>query len=560
MMTDQAGLPVKRRMASGFPSGMIVVFGTVAVALLSLPLVLPLGPNNWDTLVYYDAIHRIRMGQTPSSDFFAPVGPLGYYLAAWLDSLFPRAQPMLLVNWALLPVLLPAMAVLAEHVASRSRSLALALLLPFLLFASVPINIQSIYAISGFDGYGHYNRHVALLLYVLVATLIFARDRRLLVGLVAWLMLALFLVKVTGAVSGALLVGYAVLAGRLRLRDAVLAAVLVLVPLVVLDLTTGMVRAYVDDILTLLQLNSDSLSRRFLTVASLNLDVILPCLLLLGVLAYAASRERSRPSGSGVRAVADSRPGWLAIVLIAITAFETQNTGSLEFIGLWPVVLLIMVEWQARRDGLGRIVLLLCLAVVLPNTGAFIQRAARATLATPVYDRLDLRDLGPLGQVSANPDIRERAPIMLEHYAAHQAGYRDLVAHGQMPSHLLSSQIDHQATWLLELQQGLVAIRTWEASSGRRLNGVFTLDFVDALNRLLGREPPRDLAIGIDPMRTTPPLTKEALDALNGTDAILKPACPPTVTRAIIAAHFAPALEGRRRVVLSPCWEMYLKP
>ncbi len=560
MTTDQASRTEKRRAASGFPSGMIIVFGVVAAALLSLPLVLPLGPNNWDTLVYYDAIHRIQMGQTPSSDFFAPVGPLGYYLAAWLDSMFPRAQPMLLVNWALLPVLLPAMAVLTEHVASRSRHQALALLLPFLLFASVPINIQSIYAISGFDGYGHYNRHVALLLYVLVATLIFVRDRRLLVGLVAWLMLALFLVKVTGAVSGALLVGYAVLAGRLRLRDAILAATLMLVPLVALDLATGMVRAYLDDILTLLQLNSDSLSRRFLTVASLNFDVVAPCMLLLGALAYAASREPSRLSGSGIRAFADSRLGWLAIVLVAITVFETQNTGSLEFIGLWPVVLLIMVDWQARRDMLGHIVLLLCLAVVLPNTGAFIQRSARATLAAPVYDQLDLRDLGPLGQVSANAEISERAPIMLEHYAAQQASYRDLVTRGQMPSHLLPSQIDHQATWLLELQQGLVAIRAWEASAGRRLNGVFTLDVVDALNRLLDRAPPRDVAIGIDPMRTTPPLTKEALAALNGTDAILKPTCPPTVIRAMVAAHFAPALEGRQRIALSPCWEMYLKP
>lgn len=560
MVMDQASEPGKRRAASGFPSGLIIIFALVGAALLSMPLVLPLGPNSWDTLVYYDAIYRIRMGQTPSVDFFAPVGPLGYYLAALLDGMFPRAQPMLLVNWALLPVLLPSMAMLTGHVASRSRGQALALLLPFLLFASLPINLQSIYAISGFDGYGHYNRHVALLLYALVATLVFAQDRRLLVGLVSLLMLALFLVKVTGAVSGALLVGYAVLVGRLRLSDAVLAAALVLVPLVALDLATGMVRAYLDDILTLLRLNSDSLSRRFLMVASVNLDVVAPSMLLLGTLAYAAWRERGRLSRTGVRALADSPLGWLATVLIAVTLFETQNTGSLEFIGLWPVVLLVMVDWRARRDMLGCIVLLLCLAAVVPSAAAFVQRSARATLAAPFYDGLDLGDLGTLGQVSANAEITERAPIMLEHYATQQASYRDLVARGQMPSHLLSSQIDYQATWLLELQQGLAAIRAWETAAGRRLNGVFTLDFVDPLNRLLGREPPRHVAIGMDPARTMPPLTKDALAALDGTDAILQPACPPMVTRDMIAAHFAPALEGRRRVALSPCWEMYLKP
>ncbi|CAN7731630.1 hypothetical protein LJR009_002505 [Bosea sp. LjRoot9] len=42
--------------------------------------------------------------------------------------------------------------------------------------------------------------------------------------------------------------------------------------------------------MTLLHLNSDSLSRLFLTVASLNLDVVAPCVLLLGALAYAACR------------------------------------------------------------------------------------------------------------------------------------------------------------------------------------------------------------------------------------------------------------------------------
>jgi hypothetical protein len=209
---------------------------------------------------------------------------------------------------------------------------------------------------------------------------------------------------------------------------------------------------------------------------------------------------------------------------------------------------------------LGRIVLLFCMATVLPSTATFIERSARATLAAPTYRALDLGDLGTLGQVSANAEIAQRASIMLEHYAAQKAAYRDLAARGQMPSHLLSSQTDYQATWLFELRQGLVAIREWEAGTGRRLNGVFSLDFVDPLNRLLGREPPRHVAIGMDPMRTTPPLAKDTLAALDRTDAILQPSCPAMVTRAMIAAHFAPALEGRRRVVLSPCWDMYLKP
>ncbi|POR50873.1 hypothetical protein [Bosea psychrotolerans] len=564
-MTDEKAAMVRatrldeRRGTSTLSTTLIAAFALAAVVALILPLNLPIGPYNWDTLVYYDAINRIRAGQMPNVDFFAPVGPLGYYLATVLDSVFPRAQPMLLVNWALLPVLLPSMAMLTGHVAAYSRGQALALLLPFLLFASLPINLQAIYPISGFDGYGHYNRHVALLLYTLVATLIFSRDRRLLVGLVALLMLTLFLVKITGAVSGALLVGYAVLVGRLRVIDAVLAAALVLVPLGALDLATGMVGAYVDDILTLLRLNGGSLLSRFLTVASLNLDVIAPCVLLLGTLALAGWRERADLSWVRMRSLGASPPGWLAAVLIAEILFETQNTGSLEFIGLWPVILLVLVDWQARRDWLGLLVLVLCLAVVLPALSAFTQRSARAVFAAPFYHTLDLAELGTLGHVNVKAEIAERAPIMLEHYATYQASYRDLVTRGQMPSYILFSETDYQATWLLELQQGLVAIRAWEATAGRRLNGVFTLDFVDPFNRLLGREPARHVPIGVDPARTNPPVTEQTLSALEGIDAILQPKCPLTVNRNTIATHFARALQGRRRVALSSCWDMYLK-
>jgi hypothetical protein len=64
------------------PAFWFAAFLAAVAAGLLLPWRLPLGPNAWDTAVYLDAIHRIDVGQVPSIDFFAPVGPLGYYLAA----------------------------------------------------------------------------------------------------------------------------------------------------------------------------------------------------------------------------------------------------------------------------------------------------------------------------------------------------------------------------------------------------------------------------------------------------------------------------------------------
>jgi hypothetical protein len=541
------------------PAFWIAAFVLAVLAGLLLPLRVPLGPNAWDTAVYLDVIQRISVGQVPSIDFFAPVGPLGYYLAALLESLAPQAQAMLLVNWALLPVMLPILALLIAHVDRYSRRQALALLLPFLLFALLPINLHSLYPLPGFDGYGHYNRHIALLLYLLVATLLFVRNRKLLTGLVAALMLALFLTKVTGAVAGAMLVGYAVLVGRLRFGEALLAAVAVLAALALLDLATGLVRAYLDNILSLLALNTGTLLPRVLTVASTKFNVIAPCLALLGVLAVAALRDWRGGGLAAVRAIGDTPLGWLAVALGALAFFETQNTGSLEFIGLWPVLLLVLLEWRQSADRLRPLVLVLALAVALPSLVIYVERSARAVLAAPSHVALALPDLGPLGRVGVKRETAARAAGMMEHYAAQQASYRDLVARDLQASAILYSETDFQATWLLTIQQAVSAIRSWEGASGRRLNGVFTLDFVDPLNWLLDREPPRHVPVGLDPGRSNPDTGAQALAALATTDAILLPKCPLTPARATIAAHFADALKGRTLVTLAPCWDMYVR-
>ncbi|MCO5090287.1 hypothetical protein [Bosea sp. (in: a-proteobacteria)] len=545
---------------AGRPFAWIAAFAAMAAVALTLPLRLPLGPNAWDTVVYLDAIQRIGLGQVPTVDFFVPIGPLGFYLAAGLDALFPDAQPMLLINWALLPVMLPVLALLAGEVSRRSRPQALALTLPFLMFAALPVNLHGLYPHPGFDGYGFYNRHVALLLYLLIATLLFVPRRALRIALVAVLMLTLFLTKVTGAVSGTLLVGYAALAGRMRFRDAFAAAAIVLLALGLLEVATGLSSAYLSDILTLLSLNTGTLLPRFLTVASVKFNVIGPSLLLIVVLAVAAWRDGLPATLSGWRALADQPVGWFVLGLAALALFETQNTGSLEFIGLWPILLPLLTGWWRRReDRMRPLVLVLALAVALPSAVICVERGMRALMGAPTYVGLDLPDLGPLGRVEMKPDIAARAAAMLDHYATHQEAYSDLVRRDILPSYILYSEIDFQATWLLEIQQAVTAIRNWEAANKRELNGFFTFDFVDPLNYLMERTPPRVVPVGVDPGRSTPVLEPGTLEALRRTDAILMPKCPVTTQREAIREHFAAALNGREPVALAPCWDMYLR-
>jgi len=539
------------------PSIWMTAFLGFVIAGLALPVRLPLGPNYWDTDIYLDAIQRIRLGQIPNIDFFTSIGPLGFYLASWIGSLFPQAQPALLANWAVLPVALPLMLLIIRDVDRRSRGMALALLVPFLFLASLPINLHSLYPSPGFDGFGYYNRHVALLLYLLLAALLFVENRVLLTILVILLMASLFLFKVTGPVSGSVLVGYAVLAGRLRFRDALVAAVAVIAVLCVLELSAGLINAYVEDVLTLAALNSATFVARFLTLASIKFNVIAPCLLLIGVLALAT---KQRPDVTTLPSLLASPLGWLCASLFALILGETQNSGSLEFIGLWPVLLLVLRDYRLRYgDPFRPYVLVLVMAVALPSAVIFFERGARALIAAPRYTALDVPSVGPLGRVSLKPIFASRSASMIEHYAKHQDAYEDMVRRRQLPSAILFSEIDHQATWLLELQQGLDAIERWEKANRRQLNGFFALDFINPFNHLLKRQPPRNVALGIDVERTNPAVTPEMLDALRGTDAILRPKCPVEFKRAAIAAHFQEAWADRRLVPLSPCWDMYLR-
>jgi hypothetical protein len=536
----------------------VATFAAGALVALSLPVRLPLGAFYWDVAVYLDAFQRMRLGQAPAIDFFAPVGPLGYYSGALLHHIFPNAQPMLVVNWAILPIVLPLTIVILIQRGVNGCSLAL--LLPFLIFAALPINLSIFYPAPGFDGFGNYNRHASLLLYWLIVTLLFVQPSKTRTMLIAAFMLALFLTKITGALAGAIIVSYACLSGRLRLIEASTAAVACILALVLLDWPTGLVRAYLGDILTLLGLNTETLLPRLLTVASAKFGVVLPASALVALLLWIELREGEGSSLERIRRTMAGPAGWLAVTLFALALFETQNTGSLEFIGLWPVLLLVLTQWHLRSDRIKPAVVALTLAVALPSLILCIERGARALVgAAGDVVALPAPELGPLARVNVKRGLAERAAFMLDLYPTHSETFRALADKGLEPSAILYAEIDYQATWLLEVRQGLLALRNWEAREQRRLNGVFTLDFVDPFNALLDRNAPRNVPVGIVPGRNLPKLTESALASLADTDAILSPKCPQTPARAALARHYAASLADRRHVELSTCWDMYLK-
>lgn len=527
----------------------------ILVVLLSLPLTVPIGPMYWDTYLYLDAAQRISGGQVPNVDFDTPVGPLGYYLFAGGLALFSRAQPLLLAQWSLLAAAAPLLAVVLVDVSRRSRALAYALLIPFVIFAVSPVNAQFYHLIPGVDGFGVYNRHGVLLLYVLAAGILFLPNGRRLACFCAATMLALLLTKVTGFLVGGMLCLGALLARRISLVNALICAALFALPLVILEAATGMVSAYLGDIAQLAKMNSSSLLPRFRTVVTNKFDVIFPAA-LLGVVILWIDWTRRDPA---VRFF-DHSTLWYALAVAGGIIFETQNTGSQEFIFIWPVLLMIFLRVKALDDRARMAFIVLAAFCVIPTVTSIGYKAARVIVVAPVYTKVDAPSLRNIQQVSTRDDIMRRALMLDEHYAQFQASYKDLADHDQLPSWQFYSELDIQMQWVISANRMVEALMNFEKENGVRIESLMTLDFTDPFPWLLNRKATPHVQIGADPTRTVSEMSPEALAAVKATDGILRPKCPVTWARDKIGNIYLEALRDRKVIHLNPCWDLLVRP
>jgi hypothetical protein len=553
--------------AATSPFTWLALAAGLAAALLAAPLRLPLGPNYWDIYTYVDTAYRMSLGQTPHVDFFVPVGALGYVLYGVVARAFPDAHTLLAVQFSMLIVALPLMAIVAWEAARRSRIEAIALTLPFIFFGLMPMNGQELYPSPGFDGYGNYNRHAALLLYVLAAALLFVERRAVAAALAVVLLALLFMTKVTGFVVGVGLVIHAIIAGRMAWRGAAVGAALVGATLLYVQMRHGVVSAYIADIIDLVGVNTGSLLPRVLTVLSTKFDVVaatgLVVLLVLwrgrGDVLATLQGHGGGSRWSAFRALADHDGIWMLSLLAAGAVFETQNTGSHEFILLWPALLRAVRSLESPYGRSETLVVVLIAAAALPTPISVLHRAMRAVASAPKYEPLSAPLMGPVARVSVKPEIMLQSRAMLAHYPMARASYELVAKRNVLPSYILFSEIDFQASWLASTEAAAQAILDYEKANRTHFRRIATMDFVDPIPVMLKREPLRGLSIGNDPARTLMTLDDRAKAEIASADAILLPKCPVTHARNAIADAYAPTLAGRKVVALTPCFQMLVK-
>jgi hypothetical protein len=561
--------PLRRLLTS--PNTVLGLACALACGLLLLPITLTVGPSYWDVYQYYDAANRIFSGQVPGNDFATPAGPLGYYVfAVWL-AVFPNGQPALLAEWSTLTVTAPLMALVLADVGRRSRGTAFALLLPFLLFALLPFNTREYYPLPGTDAFGIYNRQVCQLLYVLVAALMFMRNRKRLTVVIAVGMSALFFVKVTGFLAGCLITFYACVAGRLRIRNLVTAVAAFAALLAVLQVTTGMVSSYLGDLATLVAINSATLAPRFMQAASVNFGILM-CTGLLAVallwmdrlmLASATTSAWRLRSAARASAILDHPGCWLLVILAAGVFSETQNYGSQALIFLWPVCLRVLLKIRRRSKSSPAavvVVVTLIATAMLPPAVAVAERAGRSLVGSVKNVPLTNRNLKALGAVNMRPDVALRAEHMIDFYPKHRVTYQDMVVVGELPTPLLFSDSDFQIIYLMSVDQAVDAIRQLEQEKRVRFETIMSVNNYNPFPYLMDRTAPRTLSVAADPLRTVQAPSSEERQAISDTDLVLYPTCPPTATNARLLAMYAQALASHRRIELSDCFDAYVNP
>ncbi|MBC7284328.1 hypothetical protein [Hoeflea sp.] len=539
-------------------------FVAILLALQMLPLVLPIGPMYWDVLIYYDAIGRMAQGQWPVLDFFVPVGPLEYFLAAFSNALFPEAHPVLLTQWIWLPVTVPVMALILWDTVRRGSRVALWLLVPWMLYTALPFNVIDFYPYPGTDAFGIYNRHGAILIYLLVATVLFVRGPVIQTICLSVLMLALAFCKITAFIAVGPILLFGLMLGRISLGTAIATALICIGVAGMVELSTGLVMPYVQDILVLASQNTDAILPRFLTAASQHFNVFgaggfLAIVLLIAALS-GHQAAGGRESGNRLARSIDAPWFWVGLLMVCGLFYETQNTGGQAFLMVWPALLAILMRPLADYGRFAPAILVLIGFTALPNLSTMLHKAARAAAVAPGYIALDAPDLGPIGRVSAKDVFVEQAERMRGIYVSHRETYEAIAETEALPSFIMFSDPDYQYLLLKEMQDAAVAIKALEASSGKKFERVLNLDFANPFPYILNMKGTETVAIGADPSRALPALDDSTRDAVARTDLVLAPVCPVHRARKQLFEHYQSALTGHTRITLTPCFDAYVLP
>jgi hypothetical protein len=544
---------------------LMVVAGVLAAVLLaglafsrSIGF-LPAGLYTTDYIFLAEGAHRIALGQIPHVDYSAPVGPLVFWLLALARRLPLLGPDVFAVNILMCIVV----AVPAAMVAVRLRSpwMALAFLGVAGLVVLSPFNLEEMSGACEVNYNGIYNRHGAALLFVtFVAGLTPPRSPLRDGVLFAWLIAAMLLTKVTYGIAGAAFLTLACLFATARLRAGFIAALMLVVAALALEAATGLVSAYVRDLVAMGRLNAGGIAAYLWSAVWANTLVVL---IGLGLVVALAREPPGAIVGSGRASAAETFRSLdipaLAAACLALTVWaESQSTGGAGLVGLCALAFAPTIP--AGRGA--RVKIALAAGIALLTAGWLADQVLRRGWCL-VEQAPEYRTHPALGALAPGMRVAPgrlaaaelAARLWRDHRPLADEAYRSgfdfhLESYGAPVSFVANALLAHEA-----------ADRLRALGLDRTLRHATTLSFVDDFSPLLGLPPAPGAKLALDPYRTIGPLTKaEAAAYLAPIDAAFERTCAAPLHARQIANFFRRALEEAfEPVVLTPCWTVHLR-
>lgn len=306
-----------------------------------------------DLWTAFDAIAKADAGQRASLDYFSPIGPVyAWTFSAALLLTTPSAMTVQMAA-ALFALVTLIFSVLMLRRAMSPLGLAMACLVAVTVAVS-PRGIGSLFAVGEISVLAPYNRWSwALFVPVaLRASLPVTANDRLGGWLLGLAVTGLLLLKVTygAAAIGLIAVGAAIRPGGWReARDAAIAMILALGAL---ELTTGQISAYLQDILTAARINADTL--RILKFIAQIGEALIYC--LLGILALLLGyRTADRQANAVLTDPQFLRPAVMILAAGGAGCAILMQNYHLSEAAVYAVLPLIGAEWSRMlaRDAPG---------------------------------------------------------------------------------------------------------------------------------------------------------------------------------------------------------------
>ena len=534
-----------------------VLFFSAFIYFITQIRFLIIGNNYWDVQIYVTASYRFLQHQLPHVDYFSPVGILDLAMFHLAELIFPRTHPLLLAQISILPLSATLFAIAIVRLDKNYELWRLTLILIFFFYSIMPYNIYSNNISQAPDAFGIYNRHSNIFLYILCLSIFLTSDAKHQAIVAYFVFLATLFIKISAFFMAACITIVACVTGFIGFSFIACSFVALALTLLALETFTSIPTAYLLDLEKLMALNDNSLLQHVGRLIFQQIPFVLACstFIVCGLFYdffWLSDRSSKR------------RPSIILLNIFCITlvgvVFESQNSGSVEFIYLTIPILCFWSHCRLNGSHLRKIAIVAATVIIGVPIFKIANRAAAGLLLAYRPSIFLFDPAWPTARVMLSQNEFQFNKEMMYSNSVSKSEMTQLELYSRALSRAdLPATSEFQVQYVISVMDAAHRLEEYQKENGVKINSIFTLDFVDPFPGILKVSAARRVSLAIDPGRTFPPMSSEELEVLQAIDAIIMPTCPAMPSRLAIRRDYQTILTNRKLVHLTPCWDMFLQ-